>query len=109
MTSNAKVLMEIDKIKRSIIEKYSPEKIILFGSYAYGRPNLESDVDFLVVMQFKGRAVYKTIEILESVRPSLPVDLIVRTPEQIKRRLSQNDFFLREVFERGKVLYEASH
>jgi len=107
--SNVKVLREIDKIKRRIIEKYSPEKIILFGSYAYGRPDHESDVDFLVVMQFKGKAAYKTIEILESVRPSIPVDLIVRTPKQVQRRLAQNDFFLHEVFKRGKVLFEASH
>ena len=107
--SNAKVLREIDKIKRIIVDKYSPEKIILFGSYAYGRPDQESDVDFLVVMPFKGKAAYKTIEIMESLRPSIPMDLIVRTPEQVKKRLAQNDFFLREVFMRGKVLYEAPH
>ncbi|NJD56322.1 MAG: nucleotidyltransferase domain-containing protein [Nitrospirae bacterium] len=107
--SKAKVLREIDKIKKSIVEKYSPEKIILFGSYAYGRPDRESDVDFLVVMPFSGKAVYKTVEILESVRPSIPVDLIVRTPRQVEKRLAQNDFFLREIFKRGKVLYEAPH
>jgi predicted nucleotidyltransferase len=106
--SKAKVLREIDKIKKSIVEKYGPEKIILFGSYAYGNPGRESDVDFLVIMPFKGKAAYKTIEILESVRPSIPVDLILRTPQQIKKRLAQNDFFLREVITRGKVLYEAS-
>lgn len=107
--SKAKVLREINKIRNSIVEKYSPEKIILFGSYAYGRPGRESDVDFFVVLPFKGKAVYKTIEILESVNPSIPMDLIVRTPEQVEKRLAQNDFFLREVFTRGKVLYESSH
>lgn len=105
--SKSRVLRAIDKIKQSIIEKFGPDKIILFGSYAYGSPGRESDVDFLVVMPFREKAAYKTIEILESVKPSIPVDLILRTPQQIERRLAQNDFFLREVFTRGRVLYEA--
>jgi len=67
--SKARILREINKIRNCIVEKYSPEKIILFGSYAYGRPNFESDVDFLVVLPFRGKAVYKTIEILEAVKP----------------------------------------
>lgn len=107
--NKSRVLREINKIRNSIVEKYSTEKIILFGSYAHGHPDRDSDVDFLVVLPFRGRAAYKTIEILSSVKPSIPMDLIVRTPQQIEKRLAQNDFFLCEVFARGKVLYEAAH
>jgi predicted nucleotidyltransferase len=103
------IVREIDNIKKKIVAACRPQKIILFGSHAYGHPGNESDIDFLVIVPFKGKAAYKAIEILEAVRPTIPVDLIVRTPEQLQTRLSQNDFFLKEVMSKGKVLYEAPH
>jgi predicted nucleotidyltransferase len=103
------VSKEIENIKRAIIEKYAPERIILFGSYAYGNPDKDSDVDFLIVLHFKGKGTYKALEIIEKIKPTIPIDLIVRTPKQIKTRIAQNDFFLREILTKGKVIYEASH
>lgn len=107
--SRIDMLREINSIKERIVKEYRPEKIILFGSYAYGNPGKESDVDVLVILPFKGKAAFKAVEILEKVSPSIPIDLIVRTPEQVKTRVAQNDFFMREVLRHGKVLYEASH
>lgn len=103
------VYKEIESIKEKIVESYRPEKIILFGSYANGKPGKESDVDFLVIMPFKGKASLKALEILEKVKPIIPIDLIVRTPAQMRTRVAQNDFFLREVLSNGKVIYAASH
>uniref|UniRef100_C6E064 DNA polymerase beta domain protein region n=1 Tax=Geobacter sp. (strain M21) TaxID=443144 RepID=C6E064_GEOSM len=100
---------QIDDITRRIASSYHPDRIILFGSYAYGNPSEDSDLDLLVVLPFEGRPVYKSIEILEMLHPTVPLDLIVRTPQQLASRLAQHDFFLNEVIQKGKVLYEASH
>ena len=91
-----------------IAEQFHPERIILFGSYAYGTPNEDSDVDLLVVMPFEGRKSQQSITIRRAVRASFPMDLIPITPERLKYRLEIEDFFLREIVEKGKVLYEAN-
>ena len=99
----------IREFTRRVAEEFRPRQIILFGSYAYGRPTRDSDVDLLVIMPFKGRGVRKAIEILSRVEPGFAVDMLVRTPAQVRQRLAWNDFFMREVVDRGKVLYEARH
>ena len=98
---------EILDLSERIAREFRPERIILFGSYAYGRPTVDSDVDLLVVMPFEGKGVHQAIEILDRLDARLPVDLLVRTPQELRERLGMNDFFLREVVERGKVLYAA--
>ncbi|HBA88631.1 MAG TPA: hypothetical protein DCZ75_11815 [Geobacter sp.] len=100
---------QIDEITASIAENYKPEKIILFGSYAYGNPSEDSDLDLLVILPFEGRPIYKSMEILETLHPTVPLDLLVRTPEQLATRLALHDFFLQEVIQKGRVIYEASH
>ena len=100
---------KIRQLSRHIAEQFNPERIILFGSRARGRPHRDSDVDLLVVMRCKGPRARKAAEILNRVEPEFPVDLIVRTPQEFRRRLAQEDQFLAEVVERGKVLYEAAH
>jgi uncharacterized protein len=100
---------EIARIAETIANHFAPEKIVLFGSYAYGTPGDDSDVDLLVVMPFRGKSVYKALDIMEAVKPSIPIDLIVRTPEQVQLRLKQKDFFLSRILKQGKVLYEAAH
>jgi len=69
----------------------------------------DSDVDLLVILPFEGQAIRKSTEILRKIQPRIPVDLIVRTPDYVRERLKWNDFFLREIIERGKTLYESSH
>ncbi len=101
-------LRDIKSLSRNIVREFQPERIILFGSYAYGRPTPDSDVDLLVVLPFRGKSQLKSLEILKRITPSFPVDLLVRTPDDVRKRLKWNDFFLKEVMEKGKVLYEAT-
>jgi predicted nucleotidyltransferase len=100
---------EIINLISQIAREFSPDRIILFGSYAYGQPGNDSDVDILVVLPFKGKPVRKAIEIRNKVNAGVPLDLIVRTPEQVADRVAQNDWFMREILERGHTLYEANH
>lgn len=102
-------MKQIVELSRSIGREFRAEKVILFGSYAYGKPAPGSDVDLLVIMRYRGKSAWKSLEILDQVRPSFGLDLLVRTPAQVKKRLEWNDFFLREIMEKGKTLYEADH
>ncbi len=96
------------ELVQRIARRFAPERIILFGSYAYGAPTNDSDVDLLVILPFEGQGVHKTIEILDAIEPRIPLDLIVRTPAEVQQRLTWNDFFLREIIEKGQVLYESA-
>ena len=89
-----------------IAAQFQPEKIILFGSYADGDPRPESDVDSLVMMDTPLRNVEQAIEISRASDCRFGLDLIVRRPQQIAKRLQLGDFFLRDVMDKGKVLYE---
>jgi predicted nucleotidyltransferase len=102
-------LHDITEISERIARTFQPDQIILFGSYAYGTPRADSDVDLLVVMPFEGHPAYKAIEILERVDPPFAVDLLVRTPEELQRRLALNDFFLHDIVTKGRLLYESTH
>ena len=89
-----------------IAERFDPERIILFGSYAYGTPTEDSDVDLLVVMRHEGDPVGKATVIRSSfAHPRFPLDLLVRDPEVLAWRIAYNDWFLRECVEKGRVLY----
>lgn len=90
-----------------IARRFKPKRIILFGSYAYGKPTEDSDVDLLVVMPFKGDGLEKAAEIRSAIEAGFPLDLLVRSPQQVRQRIQQEDFFLREVVEKGTILYEA--
>jgi uncharacterized protein len=100
---------QIQEYSDRIAAAFKPERIILFGSYAYGTPTPDSDVDLLVVMPFEGDSVRKASEIRHTVRAGFPVDLLVRTSEQVKQRLEWNDWFIHEIFQKGKVVYAAAH
>jgi uncharacterized protein len=99
----------IQHLSDSIAREFRPSSIILFGSYAYGTPTDESDVDLLVILPFDGRPVHKALEIIRKVKPSIPLDLLVRTPEQVAERIANNDWFLREIISKGRRLYESNH
>jgi predicted nucleotidyltransferase len=97
----------IDEVVQQIAEKFHPQKIILFGSYARGRPRPESDVDLLVVMDTPMREVEQAIQICQQIDYRFGLDLIVRTPERLTERLKMGDWFLRDILEEGKVVYES--
>ena len=93
---------EIQATCDDIVRAFSPLRVILFGSYAYGIPTEESDVDMFVVME----AQQQVSEMQKRLPRRIPLDLHVRCPADIAYRVAHNDWFLREVFEKGDVLYE---
>src|SRR5882724_2776820 len=101
---------QIDELVDKIVFNFHPERVILFGSYAYGKPTEDSDVDILVVMALNGKKpVRQEAEITLAVHGGFPMDLIVQSPERLKQRLEMKDLFLREITEKGKVLYDSAH
>ena len=102
-------LTQIKQISEQIAREFKPEKIILFGSYAYGIPRQGSDVDLMVIMPFEGRHSEQAIKIHTALDTLLPLDLLVRRPEEIAKRIEMGDTFIRQIIERGKILYEAKH
>ena len=97
---------EIQATCDDIVREFSPLQVILFGSYAYGTPTEESDVDLLVVMKIpESETRQQAVEIDERIPHRFRMDLLVRSPEEIAYRVSYNDWFLREITEKGEVLY----
>lgn len=90
-----------------IAREFRPRRIILFGSYAYGKPTRDSDVDLMVIIPHKGPSADKATEIRLRVRVPFPMDLLVRSPEKIRQRLAWGDFFIEEILDKGKVLYQS--
>ena len=99
-------MRHIRKYARAIAERFAPDKIILFGSHAYGTPNSDSDVDLLVVMPCRDR-ITQAVNIRWEFPAPFSLDLIVRTPRQMADRLAMGDSFMTEIVTEGKVLYEA--
>lgn len=100
---------KIQDVSQQIVREFKPERIVLFGSYAQGNPAEDSDVDLLIILPFKGRSVRKAVEMRLKIKSPFPIDLIVRTPEEIRKRMSMNDPFMVNVIKNGRVLYEARH
>ena len=98
---------DIQHISEQIRKEFAPRKIILFGSHSWGMPADDSDVDLLVIAQFEGKPWRFAVEIRDRIRPTVPLDLMVRTPEQLQERLAKHDMLQTEIVTRGTVLYEA--
>lgn len=98
---------QIKDFGRRLAREFQPRRVVLFGSYAYGKPSPDSDVDILVVMPLNGSPVDKSVEMRLKLQPRFPLDLLVRTPAKIKERLAMGDDFIKDIFDKGKVLYEA--
>ncbi len=99
---------EIKKIVRRIARNYKPEKIYLFGSFAWGKPNRDSDIDLLIIKKTKQDFFQRNFAVRKIIDGVLPVDILVRTPEEVKKRLILGDFFYRDIVRKGKPLYEKS-
>ncbi len=90
-----------------LVAALQPEKIILFGSYAYGKPTVDSDVDLLVILETVATSTERYLSVSRLLYPRpFPVDILVRTPREIEQALHKGDFFIREITTQGKVLYE---
>ncbi len=96
----------IDYVVQQIAEKFQPVKIILFGSYAYGEPRPESDVDLLVIIDSPMKESELSFQIRKNIEYNFGIDLLIKTPENLKRRIELGDAFLKEITNKGKVVYE---
>jgi predicted nucleotidyltransferase len=97
------------EIVRRIVTALHPEKVILFGSYVYGTPSDDSDVDLLVILNSRARPVDRYLAVSRLLRPRpFPLDILVKTPEEITQALRKGDTFIREIMSQGRMLYERS-
>jgi predicted nucleotidyltransferase len=100
---------EIEDLAGRIGREFHARKVVLFGSHASGAAAGDSDVDLFVIMPFRGRRVDQSVAIRMKLRPSFPVDLVVRSPREVRERLKIGDSFVRGILETGKILYEAHY
>jgi predicted nucleotidyltransferase len=98
----------IRKFARDVAQRFKPDKIVLFGSYAYGTPNENSDVDILVVMPCRNQ-LDQAVKISYQINPPFPLDIIVRKPAELQWRLQEGESFSTEITSKGKILYEKDH
>lgn len=113
MTGFSYIPLLIERLKQT-----QPEKVILFGSYAYGEPSEDSDLDILVVtgddlipssFAEKSRIYLRISRAISDIKKEFPVDLIVHTKAMHKRFIEYNSLFARELLTKGKVLYEKNY
>jgi predicted nucleotidyltransferase len=98
---------QLQEVVRRIKRAFDPQRILLFGSHAYGKPMADSDVDLLVVMESDERPAVRSAAIAKELLDiPFPIDILARTPGEIRYRLEIGDHFIREILERGEVLYE---
>jgi predicted nucleotidyltransferase len=97
----------VKEITRKIVERFDPEKVVLFGSRSTGTARNDSDVDLLVIMDTDESSIQRAIEVKKACRPRfVSMDVLVKTPEEVETTLERGSFFLSEILEQGKVLYE---
>lgn len=100
-------LKQIQKISDKIVKEFKPEKIILFGSYAWGKPHQDSDVDLFVVKKSRQRRINRERKLrtflIGNDFPSM--DLLIYTPREVEKRVVIKDFFINDILTKGKILY----
>jgi predicted nucleotidyltransferase len=105
MIVREKIARFVDEVAR----QFKPQRIVLFGSYAYGQPDDHSDVDLLVIMPHEGHNAIAAASIRKRIRAGFPMDLVVRSPDEVRQRIEMGDTFIIEIIEQGETLYEANH
>lgn len=107
---DARIEQALSEIVRRLVADYRPEKIILFGSYAYGEPTEDSDLDVLIVKETSDRLIDRIFTVHEIVTDAyhhIALEPLVLTPDEINQRLRIGDQFIAEILDRGEVLYAA--
>jgi predicted nucleotidyltransferase len=108
MTKDKRIQKIIAEVVEKIKREYQPEKIILFGSYAYGTPNEDSDIDLFIIKETGEERIYRFAEVKRLIyepERRIPISPLVYTPEEVKKRLTIGDQFIEEVITKGEVLY----
>jgi uncharacterized protein len=101
------ILTGIRNVTRQIVQQFHPQKVILFGSYAYGQPTEDSDVDLLIVMDTDESPLYVAAKIAAAIEHPFPLDIVVRTPVEFASAIYRKGVFATEVATKGITLYEA--
>lgn len=110
MRGDARIQAVVREIVRRLVAGYAPEKIILFGSYAYGEPHGDSDIDLLIVKDTTERFLNRmdTVRRLaDGAHRHIPFEPVVFTPSEIEQRLRIGDQFVEEIVTKGETLYAA--
>ena len=98
----------VRRVVKRLERTYRPMQVYLFGSYAYGRPRRDSDLDMLIIKQTTQPFFRRSFAVRRHVFPLLrgqPFDPIVMTPEELQRRLAKGDQFVQEMVTKGKLVY----
>ena len=96
----------IQEVKNRIVSEVHPEKIVLFGSYAYGTPTKDSDLDLLVILKTKEPMHKRGVRIRKSLRDiSTPKDILVYTPQEVEKWKNASTAFITTILKKGKVIY----
>lgn len=105
---NSQIRQKLETITEKIVKEYPPEKIILFGSHAWGDPIPDSDLDLFIIKESKKRRVDRERELRSILFGNNfpPMDLLIYTPQEVEKRLSIEDFFVKEILRKGRTLYE---
>lgn len=96
----------LNEIVANLKAYYAPEKIILFGSYSDGTYTEDSDIDLLIIKKTKKHPIWRRVEARQASRSKVPMDILVYTPAELKKLQKEKSFFIMEILEKGKVLYE---
>jgi len=104
---NTATAKDIREIVQQIVERFRPQKVILFGSYAQGKPTQDSDVDLLVVMDTDEQALHAAARISAAIDHPFPLDILVFKPSELKASLERKGVFATEVMAKGILLHEA--
>lgn len=110
MTGSKEIELVIKRVLQKLITEYSPERIILFGSYAWGDPGPDSDIDLLIIKETSERFIdrwAKVQHILTGTHRGHPVETIMLTPGEVEKRIAVGDQFIGEILDKGESLYAA--
>ena len=108
MIADRRMREAILEVVHRIVERYQPKKVFLFGSYAYGKPDEDSDIDLLIVKETDKRPIERWLEVKKLLRgcvPMVSVSPLVYTEKELEERMAMKDFFIEEIFQRGELLY----
>ncbi len=100
----------VRKIVEKLVAEYSPQKVILFGSHAAGKPDSDSDIDLLIIKDTQESffdRLASARRVVSGTHKGIPLDLLVLTPQELDARLRKGDQFLTEITEKGQLLYAA--
>ena len=102
---------KIREITKKIAQEYQPEKIILFGSWAWGTPNEDSDVDLLIVKDSDKPRIEREREVRELLwPPGIAMDIIVYSHHELEKRINHDrNLFLEDIVRNGRLIYEKSN